>query len=49
MRTQLPARYRYLVPLADPLVGKSMALTLFRARSPAAAVRDSTGQAPGAA
>jgi O-methyltransferase involved in polyketide biosynthesis len=49
MRTQLPARYRYLVPLADPLLGKSMALTLFRARSPAAAGPDSTGPAPGAA
>jgi O-methyltransferase involved in polyketide biosynthesis len=49
MRAQLPARYRYLVPLADPLLGKSMALTLFRARSPAAAGLDSTGPAPGAA
>jgi hypothetical protein len=37
MRAQLPARYRYLVPLADPLLGKLMTLTLFRASSPAAA------------
>jgi O-methyltransferase involved in polyketide biosynthesis len=49
MRAQLPARYRYLVPLADPLLGKSMALTLFRASSPAAAGPDSTAPAPGAA
>ena len=37
MRSQLPARYRYLMPLADPLLGRAMAITLFRASSPAAA------------
>ncbi len=37
MRGQLPARYRYLVPLADPVLGKAMAITLFRASSPGAA------------
>jgi O-methyltransferase involved in polyketide biosynthesis len=37
MRSQLPARYRYLMPLADPVLGKTMAITLFRASSPAAA------------
>ena len=37
MRGQLPARYRYLLPLADPVLGKTMAITLFRASSPAAA------------
>jgi O-methyltransferase involved in polyketide biosynthesis len=37
MRSQLPARYRYLMPLADPILGKTMAITLFRASSPAAA------------
>jgi len=36
MRAQLPFGYRYLVPLADPLVGKAMNLTLFRASSPVA-------------
>jgi len=36
MRAQLPFGYRYLVPLADPVVGKAMTLTLFRASSPAA-------------
>ena len=30
LRAQLPARYRYLLPLAHPLFGKSPALTLFR-------------------
>ena len=44
MRARLPARYRYLVPLADPLVGKLMTLTLFRASSPAAA--GPAGKAP---
>ena len=34
MRGQLPARYRYLVPLADPMLGKALAITLFRASSP---------------
>jgi O-methyltransferase involved in polyketide biosynthesis len=37
MRSQLPARYRYLIPLADPVLGKAMAITLFRASSPGAA------------
>ena len=37
MRGQLPARYRYLMPLADPVLGKTLAITLFRASSPAAA------------
>ncbi len=37
MRGQLPAPYRYLMPLADPVLGKAMAITLFRASSPAAA------------
>ncbi len=38
MRSQLPARYRYLLPLADPVLGqKTMAFTLFRASSPGAA------------
>jgi O-methyltransferase involved in polyketide biosynthesis len=46
MRAQLPARYRYLVPLADPVVGKLMTLTLFRASSPAAA--DQAGRAQAA-
>jgi len=32
-RGQLPARYRYLLPLADPLLGKAMRITLFQARS----------------
>ena len=36
MRAQLPFGYRYLVPLADPFLGKAMTLTLFRASSPAA-------------
>ena len=27
------ARYRYLMPLADPVLGKAMAVTLFRASS----------------
>jgi O-methyltransferase involved in polyketide biosynthesis len=30
LRGQLPAGYRYLLPLADPFVGKAMTLTLFR-------------------
>ncbi len=37
MRSQLPPRYRYLMPLADPVLGKTMAITLFRASSPGAA------------
>lgn len=31
VRRDLPARYRYLLPLADPLLGKAFALSLFRA------------------
>ena len=49
MRAQLPARYRYLVPLADPLIGKMMDITLLRASSPAAAGPAGTARAPGAA
>lgn len=37
MRGELPARYRYLMPLADPVLGKAMAITLFRASSREAA------------
>jgi O-methyltransferase involved in polyketide biosynthesis len=37
MRSHLPARYRYLMPLAHPVLGKAMAITLFRASSPGAA------------
>ena len=37
MRSQVPARYRYLLPLADPVLGKTTAITLFRAASPGAA------------
>jgi len=37
MRGELPARYRYLIPLADPVLGNAMAITLFRASSPEAA------------
>src|SRR5207244_8728546 len=37
MRARLPLRYRYLIPLADPVLGQAMTLTLFRASSPAAA------------
>jgi O-methyltransferase involved in polyketide biosynthesis len=44
MRAQLPFRYRYLVPLADPFVGKAMTLTLFRASSPAAVGRAATAR-----
>jgi hypothetical protein len=49
MRAGLPARYRYLVPLADPLLGKLMTLTLFRASSPAAADQAGKARAPGVA
>jgi O-methyltransferase involved in polyketide biosynthesis len=31
IRAQLPARYRYLLPLADPFFGQALRLTLFRA------------------
>jgi len=33
MRGQLPARYRYLLPLADPVLGQAMAVTLFRTKT----------------
>jgi len=35
MRAQLPARYRYLMPLAGPVLGRAMAITLFRSKRPA--------------
>src|SRR6185437_16811714 len=31
LRAALPARYRYLLPLADPVFGSGMKLSLFRA------------------
>jgi O-methyltransferase involved in polyketide biosynthesis len=31
LRRELPARYRYLLPLAGPVLGKIMSMTLFRA------------------
>jgi hypothetical protein len=31
LRATLPARYRYLLPLADPVLGSGMKLSLFRA------------------
>jgi O-methyltransferase involved in polyketide biosynthesis len=37
LRRQLPARYRYLLPLADPLLRQALRITLFRASSPGAA------------
>jgi len=37
MRSQLPARYRYLMPVADPVLGRALAITLFQASSPGAA------------
>jgi hypothetical protein len=30
VRAQLPARYRLLLPLADPLLGRALSLSLFR-------------------
>jgi O-methyltransferase involved in polyketide biosynthesis len=33
LRSQLPARYRYLLPLADPILGKALQITLFQAGS----------------
>ena len=48
MRAQLPFRYRYLIPLADPFLGRALAVTLFRASSPAAAGQDATARAAGA-
>ena len=47
MRAQLPGRYRYLLRLADPVVGRAMAITLFRASSPAAVGPDATARAAG--
>jgi O-methyltransferase involved in polyketide biosynthesis len=35
VRAQLPARYRLLLPLADPLLGRGLSLSLFRAAAPA--------------
>jgi O-methyltransferase involved in polyketide biosynthesis len=49
MRAQLPFRYRHVIPLADPVLGKAMALTLFRASSPAAAGRAATAREAGSA
>jgi O-methyltransferase involved in polyketide biosynthesis len=34
VRTRLPARYRYLLPVADPVLGRSLALSLFRSAAP---------------
>jgi O-methyltransferase involved in polyketide biosynthesis len=36
VRTRLPARYRYLLPVADPVLGRSLALSLFRSAAPVA-------------
>jgi O-methyltransferase involved in polyketide biosynthesis len=33
LRRQLPARYRYLLPLAGPVLGKLVTISLFQARS----------------
>jgi hypothetical protein len=33
LRRQLPARYRYLLPLAGPVLGKLVTLTLFQVPS----------------
>ena len=49
MRAQLPFRYRYLVPLADPVMGRAMTLTLFRASSPATGGRAATARETGPA
>jgi O-methyltransferase involved in polyketide biosynthesis len=49
MRAQLPFRYRYLIPLADPVMGKAMTLTLFRASSPATGGRAATARETGPA
>ena len=48
MRAQLPFRYRYLVPLADPVLGQAMTLTLFRASSPATGGRAAMARETGA-
>jgi hypothetical protein len=34
LRAGLPFRYRYLLPLADPIVGPAVRSTLFRAQPP---------------
>ena len=31
VRRHLPARYRFLLPLADPILGQAMRVTLFQA------------------
>ncbi len=31
LRRQLPPRYRYLLPLVNPILGKTMSITLFEA------------------
>ncbi len=36
-RDSRAARYRHVMPLADPVLGKTMAITLFRASSLGAA------------
>jgi hypothetical protein len=33
LRAQLPARYRFILPLADPVLGRALAITLFQAGS----------------
>jgi hypothetical protein len=48
MRAQLPFRYRHMIPLVDPILGRVMAVTLFRASSPAGAGPDATARAAGA-
>jgi O-methyltransferase involved in polyketide biosynthesis len=37
LRTALPARYRYLLPLAGPLLGSGLRLSLFQAATPLSA------------
>ena len=49
MRAQLPFRYRYVIPLADPVLRQAMAITLFRASSPAAGGRAATARETGPA
>jgi O-methyltransferase involved in polyketide biosynthesis len=36
LRRQLPARYRYLLPLANPFLGKTLSLTLFQSEKASA-------------
>jgi O-methyltransferase involved in polyketide biosynthesis len=33
LRAQLPARYRFFLPLADPVLGRALAVTLFQAHA----------------